>query len=117
HDFGANLREAVHLNSDVLKGRPERVPEDLKLAATAIDTLEGPSGARPVNFRTGAEQGQPGPRVLPVPGFGMAPHDLDVLLRHRPSSISPLDAQPRTAQERRCRFRVRLSHKEAACAK
>jgi len=43
HDFGANLREAVHFNLDVLKGRRERIPEDLKLAVTAIDALERPS--------------------------------------------------------------------------
>ena len=43
HDFGARLREAVHLNLDVLKRRPERVPEGFKLAATAIDAFERPS--------------------------------------------------------------------------
>src|SRR3954454_15520324 len=31
HDFAAHLLEAMHLNLDVLKGRPERVPEGLKL--------------------------------------------------------------------------------------
>jgi hypothetical protein len=40
HDFGPHLREAVHLNFDVLKDRPELAPEDLTLAVTAIDTLE-----------------------------------------------------------------------------
>src|SRR6476620_10523100 len=86
-NFGANLREAVHLNLDVLKGRPERIPEDLKLVI-AIDPLERPSGTRPVNFRIGAKKGQPHRQLSPVPGFVIAPHSFNVLLRHRPSSES-----------------------------
>src|SRR5215216_6649543 len=88
HDLGARPREAVRLKLGLLKRRPELLPEGLELAMTAIDTLERPSGPRPVNFRIGAPQGEQRHQVASVPRFEMAPHDLDVLLRHRPRSIS-----------------------------
>src|SRR5215208_7539941 len=78
----------VRLLLGVLKRRPELAPEGLVLAVTAIDTLERGSGTRPVNFRVGAKRAQPRRQVAPVPRFDIAPHSFDVLLRHRPCSIS-----------------------------
>src|SRR5215207_115602 len=87
HDLGARFGEAIVLLLDVLERRPELAPEGLVPAAT-IDTLERPSGRRPVNFRVGAKRAQPRRQVAPVPRFDIAPHSFDVLLRHRPCSIS-----------------------------
>ena len=93
HDLGANLREAVVLDLDVLEGRPERIPEDLALGATAIDTLQRSSRTRPVNFSSGAERGQPRRQVAPVPGFVKAPDSVDVLPRHRPTQYPRREAK------------------------
>src|SRR2546423_9335096 len=89
HDFGTRVSEALRrLNLGLLKREEELVPQGLALATIAIDTLQRPSGTRPVNFRVRAKRGQPRRQVAPVPRFDPAPHDLDVLLRHRPGSIS-----------------------------
>jgi hypothetical protein len=41
HDFGARLGEAVRLNLDLLKSRPELVPERLEFAMTKLLASEG----------------------------------------------------------------------------
>jgi hypothetical protein len=51
HYLGARLREAVRLKMDLLKHRPEHIPEGLELAMTAIDTLERPSGSGVVRYK------------------------------------------------------------------
>src|SRR6266487_3649113 len=55
---------------------------------TAVDTLKRPAGTRPVKYPVGVKRGQPRRQVLPVPGFVLAPNSFDILLRHRPRSIS-----------------------------
>jgi hypothetical protein len=75
HDLGTRLRDVVGLDSDVLKRRPELVPERLALTATAIDTLERPSRSRPVSDRIGAPQGSFRDPVLPVKRFDPAQRD------------------------------------------
>src|SRR5262245_29173415 len=78
----------MRLQSAVLEGRPELAPEGFLLLTTAIDAAIQRVGTRPVNFRVGAKRVQPRRQVAPVPRFDTALHHPNVLLRHRPRSIS-----------------------------
>src|SRR4029453_3684845 len=98
HDVAPPLGEGVRPQVDFLKHGPERVPQGLKPAMTAIEIFERPSGSGIVDFRIGPIEGQPCLQVSPVERFDAALHDLTFS-----SDIAYSDSP--TASRARARFR------------
>src|SRR5436189_2084557 len=107
------VADVVDLKAEVIEVFGERRGEPSHAVMSAVGVALQPSISR-VPDEVGREEGEGSIDSFRAKGLEHVPHKLDVLLRHRPPSISAAYGEGKGPERDRTRRRAAFAHKQSA---